>query len=113
MSPRARWTLLALGAAGATLAAAALVPRGQAPLAETPEALARGERVFRDKCLHCHADVPIARRLAGWSPERAYDAIGRLPDLFPAMSEFNGTDEERRALAVYLAAMGGDRLRRD
>ena len=41
-----------------------------------------------------------------WSAERAYEALGRLPALYPAMPPFHGTDDERRALALYLARLG-------
>jgi mono/diheme cytochrome c family protein len=76
------------------------------PIVATPGVRARGEQVFAAWCLHCHADVPLARRVAGWSPERAYAVIGRLPEVSPAMPPFRGTDEERRALAVYVASLG-------
>jgi mono/diheme cytochrome c family protein len=75
-------------------------------LARTPEALARGRAVLAARCLHCHAAIPLAPRVAGWSAERAYDAIGRLPALQPAMPRFAGSEEERRALAIYLSALG-------
>ncbi len=108
MSPRGRRSLVALAALGAAaaLGLARLLPHAETPLTATPEALARGERVFRARCLHCHADIPLARRVAGWTPERAYEVIGRLPQVTAAMPAFHGTDDERRALAVYLAALG-------
>ena len=105
---RVRDSLLA--AAALAVVAASLVVRGPParprPIVATPEERARGERVFRAWCLHCHSDVPLARRVAGWSPERAYEAIGRLPQLSAAMPPFRGSDEERRALAVYVASLG-------
>jgi mono/diheme cytochrome c family protein len=76
------------------------------PLRATPQALALGERVLANACLHCHASIPLAPRVAGWSAERAYEALGRLPRLNPAMPPFPGTDDERRALALYLARLG-------
>ena len=76
------------------------------PLRPTPEALALGERILRSRCLHCHSAIPLAPRVAGWSAERAYEALGHLPQLYPAMPPFHGTDDERRALALYLAALG-------
>jgi len=110
VSRRARLAALAVAAVAVAVAVViAVAPRGRPSLVETPEALARGERVFRAKCLHCHGDVPLARQVAGWTAERAYDAIGRLPQLYPAMPEFHGSDDERRALAVYLSAMGEGR----
>ena len=108
MIPRLRNGVLAL--AVVTVAAAAawdagllrLTPR----LVRTPEAISRGRAVLAARCLHCHGVIPLAPRVAGWSAERAYEAIGRLPSLRPAMPPFAGTEEERRALAVYLSALG-------
>jgi mono/diheme cytochrome c family protein len=97
-------------AAGVALAVGAVMELGAlerpGPIVATPAVRARGEQVFSAWCLHCHADVPLARRVAGWSPERAYAVIGRLPEVSPAMPPFRGTDEERQALAVYVASLG-------
>lgn len=99
-----------LASAALAVVAAALIHRGvldrRGPIVATPEERARGERIFRAWCLHCHSDVPLVRRVAGWSPERAYEAIGRLPQLSAAMPPFRGTDAERRSLAVYVASLG-------
>ena len=81
-------------------------------LPETPEAIARGRRVFAQMCLRCHQDVPLERRVAGWSADRAYQTIGRLPQIAANMPPFQGTEEERRALAAYLAALGAGRATR-
>lgn len=67
--------------------------------------VARGRAVLDERCLICHADLPLGPRVAGWTEERAYDQLGRLSILNPAMPEFDGSDEERRALAAYLAAL--------
>ncbi len=112
MSPRTRNAGLA---AAALLVAAAwawdagLLRPAPPPLRATPEALALGERILASRCLHCHAAIPLAPRVAGWSAERAYEALGRLPQLYPAMPRFHGTDDERRALALYLAEIGAGR----
>jgi mono/diheme cytochrome c family protein len=82
------------------------------PLPETSEAIERGRRIYASRCRHCHQDVPLERRVAGWSAERAYHAIGRLPQLAPNMPPFRGTEEERRALAVFLSALGNGRATR-
>ncbi len=109
MSPRTRNAALAgsvLLVAGAWVWDAGLLRPAPPPLRETPEALALGERVLASRCLHCHSAIPLAPRVAGWSPERAYEALGRLPQLYPAMPPFHGSDDERRALALYLARLG-------
>jgi mono/diheme cytochrome c family protein len=108
--PRTRNVLVALAvlvvALGYAWEAGYLRP-APPPLRETPEALALGERVLASRCLHCHSAIPLAPRVAGWSAERAYEALGRLPELYPSMPAFHGTDDERRALALYLARLGG------
>ncbi len=82
------------------------------PLVETPEAVAAGQAVFAARCTGCHRDVRLDGRVAGWSAERAYRTIGRLQDVPRAnMPPFPGSEEERRALAVYLAALGAGRAR--
>ena len=68
--------------------------------------VAAGRRVMEYRCLTCHRDVPLRQRVAGWSLPFAFDAIGRLPKLNPAMPAFAGSDEERRALAAWLTALG-------
>jgi mono/diheme cytochrome c family protein len=67
--------------------------------------VARGRAVLDERCLICHAGIPLRPRVAGWTEDRAYEVLGRLPDLNPAMPDFEGTDDERRALAAYLAAL--------
>jgi mono/diheme cytochrome c family protein len=82
------------------------------PLVETPEAVAAGRAVFASRCARCHRDVPLDRRVAGWTAERAYLTIGRLPGVPRAgMPPFAGSEEERRALALFLAALGAGRAR--
>ena len=106
MTPRTRNGALAFPA---LLAAAGLVwwaATHDAHLARTPEAVLRGRGIVRARCLHCHAVIPLGLRVTGWSVERAYDALGRLPELQPAMPAFPGTEEERREVAAYLSALG-------
>ncbi len=105
--------LAALAAAVLLVAAAwawdaGLLRPAPPPLRPSPEALALGQRVLAARCLHCHSEIPLAPRVAGWSPARASEALGRLPQLYPAMPPFHGTDDERRALAVYLSVLGAD-----
>ncbi|HSN92831.1 MAG TPA: cytochrome c [Anaeromyxobacteraceae bacterium] len=99
--------ILAL-AAGAAWDAGLLASRHPA-LPETPETVAHGRKVFARRCLHCHQDVPLRKRVEGWSAARAYEAIGRLPQIASNMPPFRGTEEERRALAAYLASLGAGR----
>lgn len=111
MSPRVRnvlWVLAAAGLAAAFAWEAWLrpVPR----LSRTPEAITRGRAVLGARCLSCHATIALAPRVAGWTMERAYEAIGRLPRLRPGMPAFAGSEAERRDLAIYLSALGAGEI---
>jgi len=80
------------------------------PLVDSPQAVEAGRAVFAYRCVSCHRDVPLQKRVAGWSPEKAFEIIGRLPTVPRAnMPPFPGTEEDRRALAVFLAALGAGR----
>jgi mono/diheme cytochrome c family protein len=80
------------------------------PLVDSPEAVVAGRAVFAYRCTSCHRDVPLQKRVAGWSPEKAYETIGRLPKVAKAnMHAFPGTEEDRRALALFLSALGAGR----
>jgi mono/diheme cytochrome c family protein len=74
------------------------------------DVLAAGRRVLEVRCLICHRDIPLGPRVKGWSRDLAFEAIGRLPRLNPAMPPFEGTEEERRALAAFLAALGSGQV---
>jgi mono/diheme cytochrome c family protein len=76
------------------------------PLLAAPELVVQGKAVFQESCLHCHRDIPLSERVRGWSLERAYRTLGELPKLTASMPPFHGTEEERRAVAAYLYAMG-------
>ena len=102
----------ALTLAGGLAWDAGLFAPPRPPRGETPEAVAAGQAVFAHRCTGCHRDVPLDRRVAGWSADRAYQTIGRLPDVPRAnMPAFPGSEEERRALALFLQALGAGRAR--
>ncbi len=68
-----------------------------------------GEKLFEDNCAMCHApgsDFPMAGYTKGRSTDEFYALLGNLPELNEMMPPFEGTDEERRALAQYLADLG-------
>jgi mono/diheme cytochrome c family protein len=76
---------------------------------ETHAAAARGPMLFEDNCAICHGadgDWPIGPRVLGKSADEIQALLGRLPELNEVMPPFEGTDEEKRALAEYLAALG-------
>lgn len=67
-----------------------------------------GARFFEDNCSMCHggeADLPFDAK--GRSAGTLYEMIGRLPAINDAMPPLEATDAERRALAEYLATLGG------
>ena len=67
---------------------------------------AGAEAYFNENCSACHAegaDFPIGGR--GRTAAQLYEMLGRLPAVNEAMSAFEGTDELRKALADYLAAL--------
>jgi mono/diheme cytochrome c family protein len=77
--------------------------------AEAAAAAAAGPVLFEDNCAMCHGaegEWPIGPRVTGKSAEELYAMLGRLSEINEAMPPFEGSDEERRALAEHLAAVG-------
>jgi mono/diheme cytochrome c family protein len=73
-----------------------------------PDVLREGARVFGAQCGACHgphADWPIAARLKGRTRDEFYALLDHLPAVNPVMPGFQGTDDERSALATYLASL--------
>lgn len=71
-----------------------------------------GARTFSDHCEACHganAQWPLAPRLKQRTADQLYELLGHLDTVNPDMPAFEGSDAERRALAEYLAAQGGQR----
>jgi mono/diheme cytochrome c family protein len=71
-----------------------------------------GAAIFESNCGICHGsdgDMALDSRLAGRTENEMYDVVGRLPEINDAMPPFEGTEEERRALAGYLAALAEGR----
>ena len=67
-----------------------------------------GKRVFEDRCSACHgagAEWPMRDRIKGRSAGILFEVIGRLQSVNEIMPAFEGSDEERRALSVYLASL--------
>jgi hypothetical protein len=57
----------------------------------------------------CHGqdgEWPIGQRVAGRNEKELYEAIGKLEELNPMMPAFEGTDDERKALAGWLDRQG-------
>lgn len=65
-----------------------------------------GHRLFDENCAMCHGpdgDVPF--KAAHRSAEQLYELIGRLPSIDDAMPAFEGSDQERQAIADYIATL--------
>lgn len=70
---------------------------------------ASGAAIFEASCGMCHGpdgEWPIGQRVAGRNEQELYEAIGKLEELNPMMPAFEGTDEERKALAGWLDKQG-------
>jgi mono/diheme cytochrome c family protein len=70
-----------------------------------PKAAADGAAIFEANCAACHgpdSEWAIGPRVQGRSEAELFDILGKLPERNEMMPPFEGTDEERRALAKYL-----------
>jgi mono/diheme cytochrome c family protein len=68
-----------------------------------------GRAYFEEHCAACHgqeADWPMSARVQGRTADQLFVLFGRLSSLNDAMPAFEGTDEQRRAVAVYVATLG-------
>jgi mono/diheme cytochrome c family protein len=83
---------------------------GAAPATLSPPAPSAdvGKAYYDTNCAACHGPDGLAPLdPKGRKPAEFYDMIGRLPAINEMMPAFEGTDEERRALADHLAALPG------
>jgi len=73
---------------------------------EAPAKGISGQEVFESYCVDCHdpgSPNAIANRLGKFSSfDQMYEMLGRLDELNEDMPPFEGSDEERKALAGYL-----------
>lgn len=74
-----------------------------------PGRAAAGKALFKATCDHCHREMPLGRRVAGWNEPLAHAVVGRLHRINPAMPRLSLADDERRALAAYLVSLGAAR----
>jgi mono/diheme cytochrome c family protein len=75
---------------------------------EASTAAGDGAGAFERHCAACHGPEspwPISGRLRGRSAGEFYEMIGRLPQVREEMPPFAGSEDERRALAQYLAGL--------
>jgi mono/diheme cytochrome c family protein len=67
-----------------------------------------GKAYYDTNCAACHGPdglAPFDPR--GRKPAEFYEMIGRLPAINEMMPSFEGTEEERKALAEYMASLPG------
>jgi mono/diheme cytochrome c family protein len=74
-----------------------------------PVRVAKGQRIFAATCAHCHREIRLERRVAGWCEPLAFDVVGRLSRMNAAMPRLELGEEDRRALAAYVVTLGGAR----
>jgi len=117
MSPKVRWLLVAvalLALAAVAVDRSGLLAPPPAPIVVTPELVASGRKVYRDRCHSCHTDIPLGKRVAGWDPMHAYEVVGKLQTIGKEgkrpMQAFPGSDDERRALAAWISELGAARV---
>ena len=83
---------------------------GTAPSALSPPAPSAdiGKTYYDANCAACHAPDGLAPfDPKNRKPEEFYEMIGRLPAVNEMMPAFEGTEEQRKALAEYLASLPG------
>jgi len=83
---------------------------GAAPSALSPAAPSAdvGKAYYDTNCAACHGPDGLAPfDPKGRKPAEFYEMIGRLPAINEMMPAFEGTEEQRRALADHLASLPG------
>jgi mono/diheme cytochrome c family protein len=83
---------------------------GAAPSALSPVAPSAdvGKAYYDTNCAACHGPDGLAPfDPKGRKPAEFYEMIGRLPAINEMMPAFEGTEEQRRALADHLASLPG------
>lgn len=74
--------------------------------------LAAGQEIFRTQCMSCHTVGGyngLRPLVGGWDQAFTAYQVQHLHRLKPYMPPFHGTDEERQALAGFLASLNGIR----
>jgi mono/diheme cytochrome c family protein len=67
-----------------------------------------GRQVFEQRCIFCHgseSDWPMPQLASGRSRDQFLDVLDRLPEVNPIMPPFEGSGDEKEALARYLESL--------
>jgi mono/diheme cytochrome c family protein len=64
-----------------------------------------GAGIFAENCAFCHDAGVIRAAIDGWDAERIREALDNLSALNPAMPDFDGTNQEKDQLAIYLVSL--------
>ncbi len=74
---------------------------------QPPEATLDGAAVFDNHCSSCHGADEMVELTVSWDRAQIYTNLGRLQELVEGMPPFEGSADEREALADYLDSLKG------
>lgn len=75
---------------------------GTAPVVVVPD----GALLFEEQCAVCHDSAELGATLTGWERPALRDALDRLEELSEEMPPYEGSPEEKDALADHLFTLG-------
>ncbi len=75
---------------------------GTAPVVVVPN----GALLFEEQCAVCHDSAELGATLTGWDRPALRDALDRLEELSEEMPPYEGSPEEKDALADHLFTLG-------
>lgn len=75
---------------------------GTAPVVVVPD----GALLFEEQCAVCHDSAELGATLTGWDRPALRDALDRLEELSEEMPPYEGSPEEKDALADHLFTLG-------
>ncbi|WP_136809803.1 cytochrome c [Desulfosediminicola flagellatus] len=68
-----------------------------------------GASIFENHCSACHEIEDVVERMSAWEKDEIYANLNRLEELSEEMPPFEGTDEEREKLALYIDSLKGEK----
>ncbi len=67
----------------------------------------KGATLYDENCSSCHSMDQLKPKMKGWSLEKIRSSLDSLPALNPSMPDYNGTSEEKDAMADYMSRQTG------